>query len=86
MSKSLRLNDELFEQAKKIGKVFHRSPPQQIEHWAQIGRVLESALSYQAVKGVSEWGEPKDIDDLMDWVASSAGKKRARQVIEETSS
>jgi predicted transcriptional regulator len=58
MSKSIRLSDELLEQAKKSAKVFHRSPPQHIEHWAQIGRVMESALSYGAqekVKTEATW-------------------------------
>lgn len=62
MSKSIRLSDELLEQAKKSAKVFHRSPPQQIEHWAQIGRVMESALSYGTQEKIKTEATTEAVD------------------------
>lgn len=85
MSKSIRLSDELFERAKESGSLFHRSPPQQVEHWAQIGRVMESALSYRAVKSAKAWGSQEDIDELVDEVSSPEGKAGARNVIRHNS-
>lgn len=84
MSKSLRLSDELFAEAEKSAQLFHRSPPQQIEHWAQIGRVMEAALSYPAqsmVKAVSM----QDIDAAMTFANTPAGKLKAQAVMDETS-
>ncbi len=85
MSKSIRVSDELLEQAKRTAKLFHRSPPQQIEHWAQIGRVMESTLSYGSQQKVAEWGSTNDIDELLDKVESPEGKARAQEVIRRTS-
>ncbi|MCF7674394.1 MAG: ParD-like family protein [Akkermansiaceae bacterium] len=84
MSASIRLNDELIAAAKRQAKLFHRSPPQQIEHWAAIGRVMESALSYPAQEKVAEWGSARDIDSLRASVESDAGRERAKQVIRQT--
>jgi hypothetical protein len=84
MSKSLRLSDELFCEAEQSARLFHRSPPQQIEHWAQIGRVMEAALSYPAqtkVKAVSM----QDIDVAMALANTPQGALKAQAVIRETS-
>ncbi len=85
MSKSVRLSDKLFEQAQQSAWRFHRSPPQQIEYWAQIGRAMESALSFPAMEKAMAWGGRGDIDALVAEVASDAGQARAGQVIRETS-
>ena len=85
MSTSIRLNDELIAAAKRQAKLFHRSPPQQIEHWAAIGRVMESALSYPAQEQVVHWGSTRDIDDLRASVESDAGRERTKSVIRQTS-
>ena len=41
MSKAIKLPDQLVADATRYAKIFHRSPPKQIEHWATIGRVAE---------------------------------------------
>lgn len=41
MSKAIKLSDQLVVEATRYAKVFHRSPPKQIEHWAAIGRIAE---------------------------------------------
>ena len=41
MSKAIKLSDLLVADATRYAKIFHRSPPKQIEHWATIGRVAE---------------------------------------------
>ena len=81
----MRLSDELFEDAKQTGKAMHRSPPQQIEHWAQIGRVMEVALSYPAQKNACVWGNKSDIHGLVSDVTSREGRQRARAVIHRNS-
>lgn len=84
MSESIRLSDELIAAAKRQAKLFHRSPPQQIERWAGIGRVMETALSYPAQERVVAWGSASDIDDLRAVVESAEGSERAKQVIQRT--
>ncbi len=84
MSKSIRVSDELAEHAETAAAVSHRSPPQQIEHWAQIGRVMESALSYEVNAAVKKVGR-KELDAVLHRVGTSQGKERAQEVIRRTS-
>ena len=41
MSKAIKLSDQLVADATRYARIFHRSPPKQIEHWAAIGRIAE---------------------------------------------
>ena len=54
MSISIKLSDELVDQARRYGSVFHRSPPKQIEYWSRIGRIAEEnpELSYAFIKEI----------------------------------
>ncbi len=51
-SNSIRLDQELIEQAAIMGKALNRSTPKQIEHWAKIGQIMEDNpdLPYEFVK------------------------------------
>ena len=84
MSKSIRISDELAEFADAAASVAHRSPPQQIEHWAQVGRVLESALSYSVVSQIKRVGRA-DLDAILDSVPTPEAKGKAQAVIRRTS-
>ncbi|HMO05710.1 MAG TPA: hypothetical protein PKC67_14840 [Kiritimatiellia bacterium] len=86
MSKSIRISDELLDKAKDCGARYHRSPPQQIEYWAKLGRVMESTLSWPALTNAMDWGQKADIDALMNEVESPAGKRKAIAVITASSS
>ncbi len=86
MSQSIRISDELAEAAKGQAELFHRSPPQQIEHWAAIGRVMEVALSYPAEKKVAEAVGREKVDQALAMVGTEEGIARAQAVIRETSS
>lgn len=52
MPQSVRLSDELVEQARNEGKAHHRSINGQIEYWVSLGRMLESSsvLSMQQLQ------------------------------------
>lgn len=43
MAKSIRVSDALYEVADVTSKRMHRSLAQQIEHWADLGRAIETA-------------------------------------------
>ncbi|MGM0525503.1 MAG: TA system antitoxin ParD family protein [Pseudomonadota bacterium] len=51
-SSSIRLDQELIEKATIMAKAYNRTPPEQIEHWAKIGEMMEGnpELSYEFVK------------------------------------
>lgn len=84
MSKSIRISDELAEVAEGAAVLSHRSPPQQVEHWAQIGRVLEPVLSYQAVSKIKSVNRA-DLDSALEAVETPEGIARAQSVIRRTS-
>jgi hypothetical protein len=83
MSKSIRISDELAASAEAEALISHRSPPQQIEHWAQIGRGLEPALSYHATVGVKQVTRA-DLDAALATVGTPEGVQRAQSVIRRT--
>ena len=39
--KIIELSDELVNDAQRNANIFHRSVPQQIEHWSPIGKIAE---------------------------------------------
>ncbi|MDC0314250.1 ParD-like family protein [bacterium] len=84
MSKSIRISSELAQSAETAAAVSHRSPPQQIEHWAQIGRVLEPALSYTAEVKVKQVGRA-DLDAILKDVESADSVQRTQAIIRQQS-
>lgn len=84
MSKSIRVSDELAGHAEAAAAVSHRSPPQQIEHWAQIGRVMEPALSYHSEKAIKSVGRP-ELDAALDQVGTPEANARTQAIIRRTS-
>lgn len=54
MSKSVKLSDDLLMEADRYSRVYSRSVPKQIEHWAKIGKIAEdnSDLSYQFIRDI----------------------------------
>lgn len=81
MSQSIRISDELIEEAKRHAKLHHRSPPQQIEHWAAVGRVMEVALAYPAQEKVAQAVTGKQLDEALALVGTEKGRERAREII-----
>ncbi|PHR56426.1 MAG: hypothetical protein COA47_13015 [Robiginitomaculum sp.] len=41
MAINVKLSEKLVGEAKRHGKVHHRSTPKQIEYWSQIGQIAE---------------------------------------------
>ena len=85
MSQSIRISDELVEAARRQAKLFFRSPPQQIEYWAAIGRVMEVGLSYPAQEKVARAVGQKKLDAALADVGTAEGIARAQKVIRGSS-
>jgi len=85
MSKSIRLSDELIEKAREQAILYHRSPPQQIEHWAEIGRVMEPTLSYGVQTRVKKVATDSAIEEALERVGTPEGIRRVKEVIARTS-
>ncbi|MGZ3238867.1 MAG: TA system antitoxin ParD family protein [Burkholderiaceae bacterium] len=53
MAKSIRISDRLYESALADSELLHRSLAQQVEHWAEVGRALETTgLDVNAIKSL----------------------------------
>jgi hypothetical protein len=54
MPTAVRISDELANEAKKIGRIDHRSLAGQIEHWARMGKCAEENpdLPYSLIKEI----------------------------------
>lgn len=84
MSKTIRISDELAAEAEAAARISQRSSPEQIEHWAQLGRILEPALSFQAEQALKQAGRDQ-LDAVLSEVETTEGVTRAKAVIRQTS-
>ena len=74
----------MIEEAEKAAVMFHRSPPQQVEHWAQLGRIMETALSWTAQSNAKTASVRSQLDNALASVDTVTGRKRSRKVIQRT--
>jgi hypothetical protein len=84
MSMPIRLSDELLGKARESGKRHHRSVPQQVEHWAQLGRVLESALTLPSVGKLKDLGREPDLQKAIAAAETPAGKEKVKAYLRKT--
>lgn len=54
MPSSVKLSDELINNARRYASVYHRSIPKQIEYWSIIGKMVEENpdLPYNFIKDI----------------------------------
>jgi hypothetical protein len=81
MSTSIRLSDKIVEDAKRKGALLHRTPPEQIEHWARLGSVMEDVLSCPAQASINAAATRDDVDEALAVAETPAGKERAHAAI-----
>lgn len=69
MSQSVKLSDDLCEEARRHAAVFSRSVPKQIEYWSRIGRMVEENpdLSYGFIRDVLLSKQEADSGELSDY-------------------
>jgi hypothetical protein len=53
-SNAVKLSSDILVEADRYARVFSRSLPKQIEHWARIGKIAEENpdLSYEFIKDI----------------------------------
>jgi hypothetical protein len=77
----LRIDAELVHQARSSGALHDRPPTAQIEHWAKLGRVLEAVLSGASVARVKQAGRVDDLEAILAYTQTPAGRAQAQAVI-----
>jgi hypothetical protein len=63
MTQPVRVAEDLFESARRVGAAQERSAAQQLSHWARIGRELESssALTFAEYRGLADAAAYDDL-------------------------
>jgi len=54
MATTIKLSDDLLQDARRYGEVYSRSVPKQIEYWSRIGKITEENpdLPYSFIKDI----------------------------------
>ncbi|WP_375666690.1 TA system antitoxin ParD family protein [Bartonella sp. TT121SHDZB] len=54
MATTVKLSDDLINEAKRYASVYSRSVPKQIEYWSRMGRIAEENpdLSFQFIQAI----------------------------------
>lgn len=81
MSTPLRLSNELLVEAREAGARFHRSITQQVEHWAQIGRVIEATLTYSSAGKLKDLSRQPELNSVLAKAESREGKRKVLAAI-----
>lgn len=88
-TKSIRLNSELIFQAKSVGHIQNRSAPNQIEYWANLGKIISSVIGMEdalaVVQGLKKLRvEPEQSTHVdSDAVFSSLEDDRAKGFVDK---
>jgi hypothetical protein len=69
MATAIRISEELVSEAKKYGRIDHRSLAGQIEHWARMGKCVEENpdLPYSLIKEILIGLEELDQGDKSEY-------------------
>jgi len=69
MATAIRISEELVSEAKKYGRIDHRSLAGQIEHWAHMGKCVEENpdLPYSLIKEILIGLEELDQGDKSEY-------------------
>lgn len=73
MATSVKLSDELVDQARRYGGVYHRSTPKQIEYWSRIGQIAEENpdIPYTFIKEILLARQEADDGELTEYTFGS---------------
>lgn len=76
MSQPVEISDELIHEARAIGEVAGRSIADQIESWAQLGRVIEPLLEGGRLPDQTHADGSVPLSECLASVESEAGRRR----------
>lgn len=80
----VRLSAQLAERARKVAEVQDRSLTEQVEHWARLGELLESAVSGAALQQLKTVSRDPKLKERLAVAGTPEGQRRARELIART--
>lgn len=77
---AIRINETLYKKAKSTAHAQTRSIPQQVEHWAKIGRIAESNpdLPYHVIQDILIGIAQAEAGEIQDYVFGEGEGKADR--------
>lgn len=78
----VRLSAQLTARAKQVAAMQDRSLTEQVEHWARLGQLVESAVSAATVERMKVRSYTTLVDEALASADSPEGQARARALIE----
>ena len=76
MGQPVKLSEELVLDARLVGETMERSIAGQIEHWAKLGRGMESLLHAPEAIRLKRQGESRPLSALLSSVDTGEGRDR----------
>ncbi|TMQ16729.1 MAG: hypothetical protein E6J90_23260 [Deltaproteobacteria bacterium] len=79
----VRLSEGLAGSARAAAEVLDRSLTEQVEHWARLGQVVESAISARAVQQLKARSYDPGLANRLALATTPAGRANAAKLIRE---
>jgi hypothetical protein len=79
----VRLSGALAARARAAAQTQDRSLTEQVEHWAQLGRVVEEAIMAATVQRLKTRSHDADLDKRIALAMTSDGQAKAARMIAE---
>jgi hypothetical protein len=79
----VRLSEGLTLSARTAAKVLDRSLTEQVEHWARLGQVVESAISARTSQRLKERSYDPQLAQRLAVPTTTAGQAKAAKLIRE---
>jgi hypothetical protein len=77
----VRLSEALATRARSAAQVLDRSLTEQVEHWARLGQVVESAISAATVERLKARSHDPQLAERLAVAKTPAGRARAAELI-----
>lgn len=78
----VRLSAQLALRAREVAALQDRSLTEQVEHWARLGQLVESAVSASTVVRLKALSYGQAVDDALAAADTDDGRARAKALIE----
>jgi hypothetical protein len=79
----VRLSGTLAARAREVAQLQDRSLTEQVEHWAQLGRVVEEAIMAATVQRLKARSHDPELAHRITLATTAEGRAKAAKIIDE---
>jgi hypothetical protein len=81
MSQPVKLSDQLVVSARQVGNSMSRSISGQIEHWAELGKIIEPYLEGRKTAALRQSREGQSLTEIFATIDHPEGKHRVQEYL-----